>query len=330
MRLPILLAAALLSSPAMADGPFSRFSVGNWAGGAFTNSESGQFSHCAVSASYKSGVTMHASVTAAFGWNLGFSNPNWTLKVGDTIPLELVFDRSDVVRIDGKALQPKLVVISMPANSGIIRAFRGAQYLEASALGSRYTFVLTSTSRMLPALVDCVKQNANLKVAPSGNPPAVAANDPALQLEAVTLATNFLLASQLPEPKVLNGSEAPAGLGSGAAAWRAAGATGVVRIVRATPGQKSTDVAAIIVGNDARSCQDRFASGRTSEVVDGEAIMRGFSSCDDARGARYAEYYVLPRKQGGFAVFSIATAGASALLQDKRAVFQKAALTALR
>lgn len=67
MRLSIVLAGAMLAFPALAAGPFAKFTVGNWAGGAFTNNDTGQFSHCAVSASYKSGVTMHASLNGNFG-----------------------------------------------------------------------------------------------------------------------------------------------------------------------------------------------------------------------------------------------------------------------
>eukprot|EP01042_Synura_sphagnicola_P019242 gene19242-24349_t len=145
MRLSLVLAGVLLAPPALAAGPYAKFSVGNWAGGAFTNNQTGDFSHCAVSASYKSGVTMHASLNGNYGWNLGFSNRAWGLKPGDNVPMELVFDRNDTVRINAKAVQPQLVVVNMPANSNIVRAFRGAQFLETNMLGARYTFRLTST-----------------------------------------------------------------------------------------------------------------------------------------------------------------------------------------
>jgi len=335
MRLSIVLAGALLAMPALAAGPFSKFTVGNWSGGAFTNNESGQFSHCAVSASYKSGVTMHASVSSSFGWNLGFSNQSWGLKAGADVPLELVFDRSDTVRITAKAVQPRLVVVSMPPNSDIIRAFRGAEFLEAGMLGARYTFRLTSTGQIMPALVDCVRANASLKVAP-GTPapgsaaPSVAGNDPALQLEAVTLATNFLLRTQLPEPKVLGGAEAPSGIGVNAVGWRASGATGIVRIMPGT-NLKDIDVAAAVSASDARSCPGKFASGRTTDPAEGGgSVLRGFSSCENNGATRYSEYYVLPRKQGGFVMFSVAASGDSSLHQEKRSTFQRAALTAVQ
>ena len=101
-----ILAGVLLASPVLAAGPYAKFSVGNWAGGAVTNNQTGDFSYCAVSASYKSGVTMHASLNGSYGWNLGFSNRAWGLKPGDSVPMELAFDRNDIVRINAKAEQP--------------------------------------------------------------------------------------------------------------------------------------------------------------------------------------------------------------------------------
>jgi hypothetical protein len=336
MRPSLVLAGVLLASPALAAGPFARFSVGNWAGGAFTNNDTGQFSHCAVSASYKSGVTMHVSVNGNYGWNLGFSNRAWGLKPGSDVPMEMVFDRNDTVRINAKAVQPQLVVVTMPANSDIVRAFRGAQFLEAGMLGARYTFRLTSTAEVMPALVDCVKANANLKVAPGTPAPAqgggtatAASADPAIQLEAVTLATNFLLKAQLPEPKVLSGSEAPASIGTNGVGWRARGATGVVRVL-ANPSQKDVDVAAAVSAADARGCQGRFASGRTTDQIEGGAVLRRFSSCENGGDARYSEYYVLPRKQGGFVMFSVVTTGDGMLHQQRRTDFQRAALTSVQ
>jgi hypothetical protein len=334
MRLPILLTGLVLAAPAFAAGPYARFSVGNWSGGAFTHNETGEFSHCAVSASYKSGLTMHASLNRNFGWNLGFSNRAWGLKPDTTVPLQMAFDRNDFVRIDAKAVRPQLVVVTMPANSDIVRAFRGAQFLEANMLGARYTFRLTSTAEVMPALLNCVKANAELKVAPGGpapgaGAPASAAADPGLQLEAVTLATNFLLKAQLPDPKVLSGSEVPAGLGSNGVGWRASGATGVVRVL-ANASQKDIDVAAAVSAADARSCQGKFASGRTIDAVDGTNLLRGFSSCENGGDARHSEYYVLPRKQGGFVLFSVVTTGDGALHQRKRSDFQRAALTSVQ
>ena len=41
------------------------------------------------------------------------------------------------------------------------------------------------------------------------------------------------------------------------------------------------DVAAAIVGNDAKDCKGKFASARNSELIDSEVVFRGMSSCED-------------------------------------------------
>jgi len=56
---------------AQAAGPFRPFQLGLWSGGAFTNDQTGAFSHCAAGVSYASGITMHASVNRFYGWSFG-------------------------------------------------------------------------------------------------------------------------------------------------------------------------------------------------------------------------------------------------------------------
>ena len=54
--LAILLCTLFASSNAEARGPYGSISVGNWKGGAYTNDETGSFTHCAAGARYASGV----------------------------------------------------------------------------------------------------------------------------------------------------------------------------------------------------------------------------------------------------------------------------------
>jgi len=163
MRAAALALVCLLSLPAQAAGPFGKIVVGNWSGGTFTNDQTGAFSHCAVSARYRHGVTMLTSVTAQYSWLLGFTKPEWTLKTGQTLKLRLVFDRNSTIDVTANIKTPTLVTIAMPADSALINAFRQGRYLELVANDARYTFALTSTGEMLPALVECVKQSANVR-----------------------------------------------------------------------------------------------------------------------------------------------------------------------
>jgi hypothetical protein len=38
---------------------------------------------------------------------------------------------------------------------------------------------------------------------------------------------------------------------------------------------------------DSQDCKGKFASGRTSELVDSDVVFRGFSSCGDSDGSRF-------------------------------------------
>ncbi len=50
-----LLQAAVVSI-AHAAGPFGTINVGGWTGGAFSNDTTGEFSHCAASSTFGSGI----------------------------------------------------------------------------------------------------------------------------------------------------------------------------------------------------------------------------------------------------------------------------------
>ena len=113
--------------------------------------------------------------------------------------------------------------------------------------------------------------------------------------------------------------------------WKSDEAVGFVRIIPAKDGLKGLDVASAVVATDARNCKGKFASGRTSELVDSDVVFRGFSSCEDSAGPRLSQYFIVSRKKGGFVLFSVVssmkTDEAKTIVKDERlADFRKAAL----
>ena len=150
-----LLASILLLAPVVqAAGPYGEIVVGNWKGGAFTHDTTGAFSHCAVNAGYRNGTRMFTSITADFKWLIGFAHPNWKLKPGTRLNLQLVFDRTTRIDVTADVKTASLLTIAMPGNSRLIDAFRHGGLLELVANDQRLTFALTSTGEMLPALVE--------------------------------------------------------------------------------------------------------------------------------------------------------------------------------
>ena len=71
----------------------------------------------------------------------------------------------------------------------------------------------------------------------------------------------------------------------------------------------------------------------TRRDIGGSARLR-FSTCEDSGGTRMIQYFVVPRKRGGFALFSVASAmsaerSPASLGEDRLNNYRKAALTAV-
>ncbi len=342
---------------ANAKGPFGSIHVGNWFGGAYTNDTTGKFQACTAGASYRNGIYFMVSVSSAMTWSLGFAHDGWHLQKGATIPVTLVFDGQQQFHVFASPLTEKLAEVPMPDTSALISAFRKSRGMVAYANGQQFPFSLTSTSALLPVLVNCVHA-VNARGLPtagdysapgtlqfSGTTVATDAgstlkpetNQPQstdLQIEALELASNFLMTAQLHDAKIMSRSETPVELASYGAAWKASEAAGFVRIIPTDPGTKGLDVAATVIGNDAKACKGKFASGRMSELVDSDVVFRGMASCEDSDGLRVAQYFIVPRAKGGFVMFSVQSS-ATALQQqpnitkeENLAGFRKAALVA--
>jgi hypothetical protein len=63
--------------------------------------------------------------------------------------------------------------------------------------------------------------------------------------------------------------------------------------------------------SDAKECKGKFASGRTSELVDSDVMFRGFSAGEDSKGTRISQYFVVPRDKGGFVVIAVGAGSAT-------------------
>jgi hypothetical protein len=354
----LVAASALSIVGAEAKGPYGSLQIGQWNGGAYTNDQTGQFSHCAAGAPYLSGIFFIVSLGADGGWTLGFAHQEWQLKPGESFPIDLTFDGQAAFHVFGTTALKNFVTVPMPINSSLMAQFRKSAMMTAFTRGQLFQFKLDSTSTLLPTLASCVAsmkahgiKNAGVftantapaapKVATAPAPaPAVGGSlstnsgppgSPELQIEAIELATNFILKASLHSPKVLSREETPIEVAAAGAAWKSEEATGFVRIIPQQGNQKGIDVAAAVVGNDAKDCKGKFASARKSELIDSDVVFQGFASCEDSSGTRFAEYFIVPRPKGGFVIFSVVSnmkseQARNVTKDEKLADFRKAAL----
>jgi hypothetical protein len=328
---------------AHAAGPLRPFQLGLWSGGAWTNDQTGTFSHCAASAGYNSGIALLVMIDRSFGWGLGFTSQTWNLAPNTQFPVELRFDGGPIINLAAIALQTKLLAVKMPNNSRLINTFRFALQMTAAAQGQSALFNLTTTSKLLPQLGDCVRTSLALENGrPFGAPQAGADPRPPdttanptqdARLEETQLATNFLLAARLPGAQLLARADVPVQLASYGAVWRAEGAVGAVKIFPPQPRLTGLDLASQVIAGDAQSCKGKFASARYSELVDNDVVVRAVTSCSESEHQTEVQYFIAPHPKGGFVSFSVlgaTTLDTQSVSSDQRIdVFKEAALFAV-
>jgi hypothetical protein len=341
----VLVSVLVATGAAHAAGPFRPFQMGLWSGGAWTNDQTGAFSHCAAAVPYQSGITMFAAINRSYSWSLGFSDPRWTLAPKTQIPIELHFDAGPAFNVFGTVIAPTLVEVPMPDNSKLINTFRYGAQMSALAQGQVFTFNLTGTSRIMIQLASCVRTELTLEATQPSRIPAAVPQAPPLmppqgpvapqeaQVEAMQLATNFLLAARLSSARVLARSEMPTELSSFGAAWKADDALGGVKIFLPRPGLTGLEIASDLIGADSQTCKGKFASARSSELVDSDVVFRAATSCVDSQNERAAQYFIAPRSKGGFVSFMVLAVTAAERQanegSEKVDLFKKAALTAV-
>jgi S1-C subfamily serine protease len=164
-----LLCTIFASSNAEARGPYGSISVGNWQGGAYTNDQTGSFTHCAAGARYASGVFFLVMIDHNGGWSLGFMHEQWKLTTGEAFPLNLTFDGQQPFNVHGVPIADKLVRVPMPSNSSLIAQFRKAKAMTAYTQGQLFQFNLDQTGQLLPVLAHCVAKVRQSGVASAGD-----------------------------------------------------------------------------------------------------------------------------------------------------------------
>lgn len=139
---------------AHAKGPFGSVNVGNWIGGAFSNDETGAFSHCAATTPYANGVILVVSQNVAGTWSLAFASPSYRFDKGENAAIDVTFDGQEQARLFATAYQSNMLTAVMPLN--VVRTFQKASLMVATAGRAVLNFDLTSTGPVIAALANCV------------------------------------------------------------------------------------------------------------------------------------------------------------------------------
>jgi S1-C subfamily serine protease len=193
-----VLSSAVLASSAFAGGPFGSIHVGNWSGGAYTNDQTGAFSHCSAATTYGSGITLVVGQFPAGNWLLGFGSPAFRLTPNETFPIDVTFDGQAQYHLFGTALTLNLVTAVLP-NSATIEQLRKAHLMVAVAKGATLQFNLESTGKLLPIISNCTAKIKSGGLASAGDFSILPAPKPATKPVVQSAAP----ASPPPSPKPL-------------------------------------------------------------------------------------------------------------------------------
>jgi hypothetical protein len=135
------------------------FKAEDWDGTAFTDDSTGQFSHCAVYASYRNGSTLYISYEVAESWYLSVSNDSWQLTEGESYDVKFKIDRRGEIEGTGGALAANQIGLPVEADHQFIGQLRRGNQLTITFQGQDYAFELSNSNRAMNAAQDCVRRH---------------------------------------------------------------------------------------------------------------------------------------------------------------------------
>ncbi len=162
-----LICAALPGNAAQLNG----FTQGNWFIAAYTDDESGNFTHCSGTVLFLSGINLSVAVYPNYSWAIAIGGPNWDVKNGDEYDFSISIDGSSFGQFKGMALVgAPAILISLPNDDRMIRAFRSGRTMQIVGNSFSVPMDLSGTSRLLMSLADCVGRHAGSAPLPNNVP----------------------------------------------------------------------------------------------------------------------------------------------------------------
>jgi hypothetical protein len=212
----------------------------------------------------------------------------------------------------------EMVTIKLDDSAELFRRFQDGYVLRIVGGNQVFTFNLTDTSQMLPALLTCA-QNRGALVALAENPfvpvnsatnsTAVSATNESKNTgEAIALAANLLSAAGVQNFTLLDPSYRPDIKGD--ARWIEGSTFGTLNVFPNATASDIRDLPAYLIGADAKTCSGTFFSGAIPDDGTG-TLARVFTTCQkrDQNEPITIYYLAVPRKAGGAYVISTISFG---------------------
>jgi len=134
-----------------------RIKHGNWKGGSYTNSQTGKFSHCAVSARYKRGDSLVFSIDRQYKFSVGVADKRWKLRQGSQYDVTMQVDRGRRYFRSGAAVSPTLMKVPIGDRVSFFNLMRRGNQLTISGGETILTYSLRGTHYALKSTLKCVR-----------------------------------------------------------------------------------------------------------------------------------------------------------------------------
>lgn len=287
--------------------------IDNWSISAHSRDRTGQFSHCATSVPYRSGILLLFSVNSNYDWSMGLVNPQWRLTQGAEFNFTYNIDRGPDHFARGVAVNSQLVNVPLQNNTSLFETFRQGHVLAVRSGSASFSFSLRNSSTALAMTLDCtrryVARSHSPPVASSGTSQSPASNSPRfssveeLRAEATVVLANVLSATGVQNFRVLPREEIPSDYQGWGAVWSAPGLIGAMGLLE-QPSQ-AEQVAATLTQKEAMGCKGVFVSERIPALA-GLNVARLRTGCSEGDNFVETSYSIAPRSKGGFYVFGVA------------------------
>jgi hypothetical protein len=309
------------------------FKVGAWHAGAYTSSSSREFSHCAATAGYKSGIWVTFSISRNFVWSMGFSNPAWKLVPGSEFDIGFTVDDMSPIFAKAVALTASRIDVTLDDSIELFKRFQRGHLLKVATTKTVFQFDLKDTSKLLPTLLYCAQQKGAAPEIASANPfevrkdttTATKDDNASTIAEANIFAANLLSLAGVSNFTLLGPTEHTNIKGQ--ARWYDGSTFGTINVFPTATMNEIKEIGAALIGRDARECKGTYLSGAIPEDSR-SAAARVFTTCQVGEKPITAYYLAVRRKAGGAYLISTISLGSEAPAKERDSMLRSAVFKA--
>ena len=155
------------AAPASVSGPYGSIRVEGWVGGAYTDTASGAFSYCAVTAQYPGGAGLSVGLQVNGTWWLGVNMPSGKFERNTGAPVDLTFDGQAQFHAFGMANSPTNLYVALP--TAAIQPLGKSRTVVISAPGQAVQANVPLIGQVLPIISNCVTRTKVSGVSAAGD-----------------------------------------------------------------------------------------------------------------------------------------------------------------